>query len=155
MSFKLHILPLIVVVMFTSCSPVESEQMSKNTSSDYGIDEKWQISLSNFFMLEEEQYLVFIYSETCGHCHQIMGDVLEFSYQNIIPLYYLNISIQENKIPLSLDIDSTIGLTAIDDLVIAGTPSLIEVQNHAILANVAGADNCLTFLTQERLNKEK
>ena len=155
MNNKLRILPFALTALFASCTPAESEQMSKNTFSEYKqiIDEK--IMWSDCLSQNEDHYLVFFYSETCAHCHEIMGDVLSFKEENILKMYFLNIKEQDIKIPISNNIDLTIGIDNVDDLFIAGTPSIIEVENWIVKANIAGTDNCLTFLNEQRLINKK
>ena len=151
MNNKLRILPFALTALFASCTPAESEQMSKNTFSEYKqtIDEK--IMWSDCLSQNEDHYLVFFYSETCSHCHEIMGDVLSFKEENILKLYFLNVKEQDIKIPISNNIDLTIGIDSVDDLFISGTPSIIEIENWIVKANIAGTDNCLTFLNEQRL----
>lgn len=151
MNNKLRILPFALTALFASCTPAESEQMSKNTFSEYKqtIDEK--IMWSDCLSQNEDHYLVFFYSETCSHCHEIMGDVLSFKEENILKLYFLNVKEQDIKIPISNNIDLTIGIDNVDDLFISGTPSIIEIENWIVKANIAGTDNCLTFLNEQRL----
>ena len=151
MTNKLCILPLFLTALFTSCSPAESEQLSKNTHSEYKINIDEKIMWSNCLSQIEDHYLVFFYSDTCTHCHEIMGDVLSFKEANILKMYFLNLKEQDVAIPISNDIDFTIGVDSVDDLSIAGTPSIIEVETRIVKANVAGSDNCLTFLNEQRL----
>lgn len=151
MNYKLRILPLVLTALFTSCSPAESEQMSKNAFSEYKITIDQKIMWSNCLSQNEDHYLVFFFSETCVHCHEIMGDVLSFAESNILKMYFLNIKEQDSKIPISNNIDSTIGMSSVDELFIAGTPTIIEVESWLVKANIAGTDNCLTFLNEQRL----
>ena len=148
MNYKLRILPFVLTVLFASCSPAKSEQMSKNILS---VTNDQKIDWSNCLSQKEDHYLVFFYSETCTHCHEIMGDVLSFAESNILKLYFLDIKASDSKIPISNNIDLTIGIDKVDALFIAGTPSIIEVENWTVKANVAGTDNCLTFLNEQRL----
>ena len=151
MNNKLRILPFVVTALFISCSPAESEQMSKNVSSEYNVPIEQKIAWSSCLSQKEDHYLVFFYSETCAHCHEIMGDVLSFNNSNIIPMYFLDTKASDTKIPISNNIDLTIGVDNVDDLFIAGTPTIIEVENWLVKANIAGSDNCLTFLNEQRL----
>ena len=155
MNNKLHILPLLITALFTSCAPAESEQISKNAFSEYKITIDQKISWPKMFEQQEDHYLVFFYSETCTHCHEIMGDVLSFAESNIVKTYFLDIKESEVKIPISSNIDSTIGANSIDDLFIAGTPSIIEIENWIVKANIAGTDSCLTFLNELRLDNKR
>ena len=151
MKFKLYILPFFLTALFSSCSPVESEQMNKNTSREYIVPLDQKIVWSDCLKQKEDHYLVFFYSDTCAHCHEIMGDVLSFYETNIVTTYFLDIKGSDNIVPISNNIDLTIGADNIDDLFIAGTPTIIEVENWIVKANVPGSDNCLTFLNEQRL----
>ena len=151
MKFKLYILQFFLTALFSSCSPVESEQMNKNTSREYNIPLDKKIVWSDCLKQKEDHYLVFFYSDTCAHCHEIMGDVLSFYEANVLPTYFLDIKASDTIVPISNNIDLTIGVDNIDDLFIAGTPTIIEVENWIVKANVPGSDNCLTFLNEQRL----
>ena len=154
MNLKLRIVPLFMAVMFASCSPAVSEQMSKNAFSEYEIVIDNQIIWSEIFKQKEDRYLVFFYSETCQHCHQIMGDVLAFSESEIIDMYYLNTRNQDIKIPINPATELTIGISVIDELFIAGTPTIIEIKNSVVINNIPGKDECLTFLNMLRLESK-
>ena len=155
MNYKLRILPFVLTVLFASCSPAESEQMSKNAFSEYKITIDQKIIWTDCLSQKEDHYLIFFYSETCSHCHEIMGDVLSFAEEDVLKMYFLDIKSSDTKIPISNSIDLTIGADTIDDLFIAGTPSIIEVENWIVKANIAGTDNCLTFLNEQRLYNKK
>ena len=155
MNNKLRILPFVITALFASCSPAKSGQMSKNAFSEYNITLDQKIIWSDCLSQKEDHYLIFFYSETCTHCHEIMGDVLSFAEENIIKMYFLDIKTSDTKIPTSNNIDLTIGVNTVDDLFIAGTPSIIEVENWIVKDNIAGTDNCLTFLNEQRLINKK
>ena len=155
MNNKLRILPFVITALFASCTPVENEQMSKNAFSEYNITFDQKIIWSDCLSQKEDHYLIFFYSETCTHCHEIMGDVLSFAEDEILKMYFLDIKSSDTKIPISRNIDLTIGVDTVSDLFIAGTPSIVEVENHIVKANIAGTDNCLTFLNEQRLINKK
>ena len=151
MNNKLRILPFVVTALFISCSPAESGQMSKNAFSEYNVPIDQKISWSDCLSQIEDHYLVFFYSETCSHCHEIMGDVLSFYEANVLPMYFLDTKASDTKIPIGNNIDLTIGVDSVDALFIAGTPTIIEVEKKIVKDNIAGSDNCLTFLNEQRL----
>ena len=64
-------------------------------------------------------------------------------------------SLSDDNLPHNADgdVDYTIGLTTVDNLFIAGTPTIIEVEDGAVKANVPGKNACLSFLNEQRLNK--
>ena len=152
MNLRLRILPLLMVAMFASCAAVKNEQMSKNAFSQYEIVQNNQIMWSEIFKQKEDHYLVFFYAETCDHCHQIMGDVTSFADQNIVPIYFLNTKEQDIKIPLKNEVELTIGISSEDDLFIAGSPNIIEIENHIVKNNIPGKDDCLTLLNSLRMS---
>ena len=151
MIHKVRILSLLIVAMFTSCTPATSEQSNKNAWDEYDIVNKNQIEWSNILSQKEDHYLVFFYSETCPHCHEIMGDVIVFSESEIVTTYFLDIKKSETKIPIKKEIDETIGKSDFNDVFIMGTPTIIEVEERLVKANVPGKDNCLTLLNELRL----
>ena len=155
MNTKLRICPLVLVAMFASCAPVRNEQMSKNAFSEYGISSDLEIIWVDCLSQKETDYLVFFYSETCDYCHKIMGDVIEFSRSNIIKTYFSDIKKGDIKIPIARDVSETLGSKEINDFFIAGTPTIIEVYEGMIIANIPGVDDCLTFLNEQRLNNKK
>ena len=151
MNYKLRILPFVLTALFASCSPAKSEQMSKNTFSEYNVPLDQKIAWSDCLSQKEDHYLVFFYSETCTYCHEIMGDVLSFYEANVLQMYFLDTKATDTKIPIGSNIDLTIGIDNVNELFIAGTPTIIEVENWIVKANVPGSDNCLTFLNEQRL----
>ena len=151
MNYKLRILPFVLTALFASCSPAKSEQMSKNTFSEYNVPLDQKIAWSDCLSQKEDHYLVFFYSETCTYCHEIMGDVLSFYEANVLQMYFLDTKATDTKIPIGSNIDLRIGIDNVNELFIAGTPTIIEVENWIVKANVPGSDNCLTFLNEQRL----
>ena len=148
MNMKLHTLPFLLAVVFTSCSPSKSESTSKNAIQEYEIVSKQEINLSECLSQEEEQYLVFFHSDTCGHCKEIMEDVVLFASSNIMKMYFLNVAKTENRIDrCSLD-EIEVGVDQVDDLKIVGTPTIMEIENGVTTMNVAGKDDCLKFLNE-------
>ena len=147
---KLHTLSLLLAAVFTSCSPSKSESSSKNAVQEYGIIIKQEINLSDCLSQEEEDYLVFFHSDTCGHCKEIIDDVTLFASSNIIKTYFLNVSKSENKVPRCSLEDVDIGIDKFSDLKIVGTPTIVEVEKGITTANVAGKDLCLKFLNEKK-----
>ena len=155
MKTKIGFYSLTFLALLTSCSSSNSEQSNSNASSGFDIPVEQQIIWTDCLSQEEEDYLVFFYSETCNHCHEIMGDVLAFSEENIIKIYFSDVAKGETKIPISRDVDDTLGIDDINSFFIAGTPTLIEVYEGTVTANVPGKDACLSFLNEQRINNEK
>lgn len=153
MKLRLCILPFLMAAMFTSCAPVESEPSSENSISENKEYPRSQLTWQECLSQEESHYLIYFYSDTCAHCHEIIEDVLAFYEDEVTKLYFLNINEGEIEVPISSDIDLTIGMTTVDNLFIAGTPTIIEVEDGRVKANVPGKNACLSFLNEQRLNK--
>ena len=154
MKTKARFIPFVLLALLVSCSPSTSEQSSQSVSSSFDIPVEQQIAWTDCLSQEEDDYLVFFYSETCNHCHEIMGDVLAFSNENIIKVYFSDVMKGDPKITISRDIDATLGVTDVNNFFIAGTPTLIEVYEGTVTANVPGKDDCLSFLNEQRINNE-
>lgn len=150
MKIKLLIMPLLIVAMLTSCRPAQSEQMSQNITS-VDVNTYPHIDWIDCFNQKDEDYLIFFYSNTCEQCHEIMEDVYRFVDDNVMTLYFVNIKECSVTVPIKNNIEDTIGMKDIDDLFIKGTPSIIEIKEATVVANIPGKSNCLTFLNDQRL----
>ena len=149
-NMKLHTLPLLLVAVFTSCSPKGSESSSKNAIQEYEIVNKQEIYLDDCLTQIEEDYLIFFHSETCGHCKEIIEDVIAFANSNIIKTYFLNVSKNENKITRCSQEEIEVGIDKPENLKIVGTPTIVEVEKGVTVANVAGKNACLAFLNEQK-----
>ena len=152
MNLRLRICSLLFVAAFTSCTPNTGEISSQNAQKEYEIVTKQEIALADFFNQEETDYLVFVHSDTCPHCKEILGDVAAFAEENIKKTYFLNVSKDDNKINKVPVENIGVGVDNLDDLVYAGTPTLFEIENGVTTANIPGKDACLTFLNEIRKN---
>ena len=149
-NMKLHTLPLLLVAVFTSCTSSKSESSSKNAIQEYEVVTKQEINLADCLSQIEENYLVFFHSETCGHCREIIEDVVLFAESNIIKTYFLNISKTENKINRCSFDEIEIGIDKVEDLKIVGTPTIVEVKKGVTTANITGKDSILAFLNEKK-----
>ncbi len=151
MKLKRCLYYLILPIMLFSCTPQES---SDNSSVNEEIPVDLQIKWTDCLSQEENDYLVFFHSDTCSHCKEIMGDVIAFSSQNIKKVYFSNIVSDGVKMPVEKEKETLTGISNIEEFYIRGTPTLIEVVEGVVTKHVAGKDDCLTFLNDERLNNK-
>ena len=149
-NMKLHTLPLLLVAVFTSCSPSKNESSSKNAIKEYEIVHKQEINLDDCLSQIEEKYLIFFHSETCPHCQEIIEDVIAFAESNIIKTYFLDVSKKENKINRCSFEEIEVGIDQVENLKIVGTPSIVEVEKGITTVNVAGKSACLAFLNEQK-----
>ena len=148
----LRISTLFLLTALSACASNHTSQISSIEPKEYEIVEKQSISLSEFFLQEEEDYLVFIHADTCSHCKEIIGDVAQFAEDNLVKTYFLNVSKEENKMNKVSVEEITIGVDNLDDLVYAGTPTIFEIEKGVTTAHIPGKDKCLTFLNEMRKN---
>ena len=146
MTYRFLIASLALLAITVSCSPVVDTAKEK-TNEDYKIIQEHQISWLDVLEQNESNYIVFIYSETCGYCHDMVDEIVGFASSGILPTYFVNAS--NNKVTISDDYE--IGITDINNLSIKGTPSIIEVLDKMVIANVPGLDQCLTYLNEKRI----
>ena len=154
MKLKKTICLLFLPLLLFSCTPDSNSDTSKTSEKKTEIPLKLQIKWNDSLSQEDTDYLVFFHSDTCAKCHEIMGDVIAFSEQNIKKTYFANILSDGMKIPVEKDKEAITGVNNIEDFYIRGTPTIIEVVEGVVTVNVAGADACLTFLNNERLNNK-
>ena len=101
------------------------------------------INWNDIFVQCEDYYLVYFYSERCGHCKEIKQDIISYYFKDINPLYFVCTDI-EVEIGPSKDL---IGINNIDDFYIFGTPFLIEITNREISNYYAGQAQILEFIS--------
>ena len=147
MRYRFLIAPLAILAVTVSCSPAHSTAIKEKEYQDYEIVRSNQIRWLDVLKQQEDNYIVFVYSETCLYCHEMLNEIVEFASGDFLKTYFVNGSI--NKIKISEDFG--IGITNIEELSIKGTPSIIEVSESMVVANVPGIDQCLTYLNEKRL----
>ena len=57
----------------------------------------------------------------------------------------------ENDVPI--DSDKKIGVSNYEEASINGTPSILEIENATITANISGIDDCLTYINEQRIKQ--
>jgi len=146
MTSRLLLLPLAMSVVVMSCSPVKDITNSKNTFEQQEIVINSQISWLEALNQPQNNYLIFIYSETCGHCHDMIDEIIDFAESGILPTYFINM--QKYQIPISYEIKDNV--SDINELSIKGTPTILEIENKVAMVNISGIDKCLTYLIDKR-----
>ena len=147
MTSRLLLASLAILAIVASCSPAQDTTNSKSANQEQEIIIINQITWSDLLKQKEDNYLVFVYSEKCGHCHDMMNDIVAFANDDILPTYFVNTL--QNNVPLSSE--TIVPTNKIEEATIIGTPTIIEVKENWIITNVAGIDNCLTLLNEKRM----
>jgi len=102
-------------------------------------------NINSFYAIqtqEEDEYLVYYYSESCGYCNEIKEDVLNFAHENNagIKMYLLDAATATGSTLVITD--PTSGAT------MDGTPSLIIVKNGVIVQMSPGYINVLQIIDE-------
>ena len=101
------------------------------------------ISWSDVFNQNEDDYLVYFYSESCGHCNEIKQDVISFYLEDIYPMYFVCTDIEVVLGPKN----NLVGIDNIDDFYIFGTPFLLNLVDHAVSSYYAGANEVKDYIS--------
>ncbi len=127
-----------------SCSGEEAvSESSESSEHTYEEVSHLQIEWNDIFYVDEIYYLVYIYSEYCGHCKSMKNSIIDYALNPAKPLYFLQFS---NEIPTSTNVENTIGATDVSEVSILGTPTLLEIYNKKLTSNIAGTSEICSFL---------
>ena len=148
MILRLLFVSLTSLAIVASCSPSIDTTNIENAIEQEEYINNHEILWLDVLKQEENNYLVFIYSETCGHCHDMMDEIIDFAKSEILPTYFINT--QNYEVPIFKEIKENIA--SIDELGILGTPSILEIENKVVIRNIAGIDKCLSFLIDKRVS---
>ena len=147
MTSRLLFVSLTSLAIVVSCSPIRETTNNKNIVEQEEIIKNKEIPWLEALNQEENHYIIFVYSETCGHCHDMMDEIIDFAKSGILVTYFINT--QKNKVPISREIIEN--TTDITELSILGTPTILEIESKTVIKNIAGIDKCLTFLIDKRM----
>lgn len=148
MTLRLLFVSLTSLAIVVSCSPTRDITNNKNAIEQQEFIINHQIPWLQALNQEENHYIIFVYSETCGYCHDMMDEIIDFAKSEILPTYFINA--QNYEVPIYREIKESI--TSIDGLGILGTPSILEIENKVVIRNIAGIDKCLEFLIDKRMS---
>lgn len=136
---KLFLLPL--MTMFLIGCTKENKVVAEEY--DYSDISHLSICWDDIFKIEDKQYFVYIYSETCGHCQEIKQDVISYAL-NHDSFYFIKFN---SGIPIINDRNLVIGKNKIEELGIVGTPSMLLITKHIVEANYVGKKEIIRTLT--------
>lgn len=149
MKFLRFIVSLLSISLITSCTPNEESVPQYKTFKQFQVVVDNSIEWPNILNQEENNYIIFFYSETCAYCHEMQEEVIDFAITCPLKTYFLDAV--ENDVPI--DSDKKNGVSNYEEASINGTPSILEVENATIIANFSGIDDCLTYLNQQRIKQ--
>ena len=147
MTSRLLFVSLTSLAIVVSCSPIRETTNNKNIVEQEEIIKNKEIPWLEALNQKENHYIIFVYSETCGHCHDMMDEIIDFAKSDILVTYFINT--RKNEVTVSREIIEN--TTDITELSILGTPTILEIESKTVIKNIAGIDKCLTFLIDKRM----
>ena len=138
------VFPLFLLVLGckSNRTSINSESIEEEIVYDYDLVIDKTINWSDIFNQQLEKYLVYVFSETCGHCNEIKEDIIK---QALVREDFFFVSYSK-EISASEDVTNTIGKSKISEISILGTPALLGVENGILISNVAGQKAILQAL---------
>lgn len=101
------------------------------------------ITWTDVFSIELNHFYVYFFSRTCGHCERIKNLVIPNLLKRRI--YYACEATEEHQICYNPQMGS---LTQID-FCIKGYPTIVEIQNWALVRYASGENEVLSFLNSK------
>lgn len=137
---RLFIIPIFLYL--SSCANSSSVGGLPHISYSYDDVIDYYASWENVFSIDMPNYNIYIYSIHCAHCANLKDHIIPYAleHKNIFFIEYTK------DIPIGSNADSTIGITSIDNLFIKGTPSLINITESVVTANLAGQHDIMYYL---------
>ena len=148
MTLRLLFVSLTSLAIVVSCSPTRDTTNNKSAIEQQEIIINHQIPWLETLNQRDNHYIIFVYSETCGYCHDMMDEIIDFAKSEILPTYFINT--QNCEVPIIQETKENIA--DISELGILGTPSILEIENKVAIRNIAGIDKCLSFLIDKRIS---
>ena len=139
---------LFLLLPLVGCSKEKTESFIEEdsiVSHDYSEIENRIIKWPKILSQEDKFYYGYIFSKTCGHCQEIKDKVIDYAIRKN-NIYFVEF---DNSIPIVGEINSTINATYYEDIGILGTPTLLQIFDHTLIANVAGSKNILSLLENQ------
>lgn len=131
----------------TSSPMNDSESYLTNTTTtgalinhDYREINHLRIFWSQIFLVEEDNYYVYLFSPTCSHCNQIKNRMIEYALNPTIPLYFVQ---ESTSVEINDSKANDLNVDNLDDLGIRGYPTLLNLVNHAVIKHLSGVTQIL------------
>lgn len=144
MKYFFKILLIATAILASGCQNESKKSTSKNfeiisESISHSYDEitDFRISWTRVFEIDLDDYYVYFFSLTCGHCAQLKDFIIEEALREE-NIYFVEAS--EEMVFLK-DVEQTIGLNSLEGFGILGFPSIVKIGNHIVCKNIAGVSS--------------
>ena len=125
----IFLLVLVLVVTLTACTPEPVEELDYSSFEEHLISSYDEATYQN-----QNKYIVYYYSQNCGHCVEVKEDILEFfDNYDALPFYIFNIS----------DADD---VSDLDEFV--GTPTVFVMSDNKVSESYIGSTNIYSFIAE-------
>ena len=131
------IAPLLVLC---SCQTAKTKTVSHN----YDDTKDSLITWRSIFTQDPDDYLVYFYSESCGHCNKIKQEVISFYLKDLIDMYFV---CTDFDAVYGTQKDLT-GVDSLDDFYIFGTPFLSRITDHKVSEYYLGTNAIKNYINQ-------
>ena len=130
------------------CSKASHKEMNSSEAPtvifyDYSLVDNLAIEWDQALLQEDEQYFVYIYSKTCGHCLEIKNDVIKYALDGSKKIYFIEYN---EIIPIIQNREEVLEATEISKCGVVGVPSLFEINQHKITNYYLGAKEIIEIL---------
>ena len=128
-------------LLLSGCVPTSNIEL---VIYDYEDVSDARIKWSDIFSQEEDQYSVYFYSVTCGHCAEIKQNVLSYYFLDIETMYFVQTD-EETKFGAVVVLT---GISDIDLFHIFGTPFLVNIKEHSVSSYCGGVNSILKYIDE-------
>lgn len=121
---------LLLTLLLTGCSSDIQPIIKEYDYSDVTAFISW----NDVFKQEENEYSVYFFSQTCGHCKELKQEILSYYFGNYEQLYF----VETGEDTVYGSPSDLVGVNSIECFYIFGTPFLINIESGAVSNYCAG-----------------
>lgn len=130
-----RIIALLVLssTMLVGCQKGNDTSSSSHRYEPYYKDvENLHIEWNDMFNQSDDKYYVYAYSVTCTACSMLREEIIDFAKASYVNFYFIYPSDDINFVDTEEEAYASKGATAIENVSIYTTPTLIEITNRTI-----------------------
>ena len=132
---------LTFLLLLTSC---QNNQTTSNLKHEYSEIVEMKISCLDVFSIQENEYYIYYYQESCYHCHVIKSKIISFALNSEVSFYFVEVI--EDYGFLSRTKEDTIGTNDPLKAFALMTPQLSLVKNGYITETYIGDEEILNII---------
>lgn len=125
----------LAIISTLLCSCNSSVPYSSEIQYSYDNVSNLRINYSQLFGIDRKEYYVYFYSVQCYHCNKLKNSIISFALKNPYFLYFVE---YDKSVPLSDNVEKTIGISSLEGFAILGVPTLTKIEDKILILNIAG-----------------